>query len=227
VSRPELPPGLDDFGRQLREAAQRQAEADRSAHRSGARRWRPLIIAIAAAVLAAVAAAGAARIFDSEGPSLPKSPDSPRRLRPPADPGVVLSAAVADPGGGYPWTVRVFTNAAGEDCVAAGRLRAGKLGQVQNGLFRPLPAQTPGICGDLATVRVLPLVERRSTPAERTIVYGVSQSRHPISIRLGSRSRRVTPKALGAFITVFVGMRREPVVVRTIVDGRAFVRHLG
>ena len=223
-----LPPGLDDFGRRLEEAAAREIdERDRDPSRRRRRRWRNLGLPVVAALLAAAVSAGAVKLVDGGAgdPIAPDRGDDSRRLQAPRDPAVIVSSATADPAGGPPWVVRAFTNAAGTDCVQVGRLRGGIFGQVQGTQFRPLPASAPGTCATAAARG--PLVAVHRIAAQRTLVFGLAVDRTPVTVRVGDREQRVRPAGFGAFVAVFVGATPgQPVVVRSQVNGRTSVRRL-
>jgi hypothetical protein len=224
----ELPPGLDDFGRRLEEAAAREIEArERERPPRRRRRWRNLGLPVLAALLAAAVSAGAVRLVDGDAgnPITPDRGDVSKRLQAPRDPAVIVSSAPDNPAGGPPWVVRAFTNAAGRDCVQVGRLRAGVFGQVQGARFRPLPPSAPGTCATGAGSG--PLIAVRRTAHEPTVVFGLALDRTPLTVSVGGRSQRVRPAGLGAFVAVFAGATPgQPIVVRFRVDGRARVLRL-
>jgi hypothetical protein len=221
----ELPPGLDDFGRRLEQAAAREID-ERERQRPPRRRWRNLGLPVIAALLAAAVSAGAVKLVDGTGdPITPDRGADSARLQAPRDPAVIVSSATDDPAGGPPWVVRAFTNTAGRDCVQVGRLRDGVFGQVQGARFRPLPASAPGTCATAAATG--PLVAIRRTGQQRTLVFGLAVDRAPVTVSVGDHVRRVRPAGLGAFVAVFEGATaHQPVVVRSKVNGRTSVRRL-
>jgi len=225
-----LPPGLDEFGRRLEQAAAREIderERERDRERPRRRRWRNLGLPVIAAVLAAAVSAGAVKLVDggSGDPITPDRGDDSARLQAPRDPAVIVSSATDDPAGGPPWVVRVFSNTAGRDCVQIGRLRGGVFGQVQRGQFRPLPPSAPGTCSTGTASG--PLVAVRRTAEHRTVVFGLTVDRTPVSVTVGDRSQRVRPAGLGAFVAVFEGATAgQPIVVRLEVNGRTRVLRL-
>jgi len=225
-----LPPGLEEFGERLRQAAAAQIEEERRAAapppRRRASRTRRLLVALGAVILTGGAAAGAAQLLEHEGDPLPRETDAPTPLAPGAAAGVVASTLTPDPVGGLPWAVRVFTNSAGADCVALGRLRNGKLGQVENRVFRALPDGASGICGDVSTEGLVATVEQRAKPAPRTAVFGLSAGSGPVQIVLDGRSHTVQPRGLGAFLMVVEGVRGERIDVSTAVGDRRVVLKL-
>lgn len=223
----DLPPGLDDFGKRLEQAAAREIEEReaRARRRRGPRtRWRNLGLPVVAAVLAAAVSAGAVKLVDggSGAPIEPERGDTGARLQAPKDPAVVLASAAADPAGGPPWVVRVYSNPAGRECVQLGRLRDGNFGQVHGGQFRRLPASATGTCAGPNADE--PLVVAMRFGAQRTLVFGIGVDRAPVTVHIGDRRQRAQPASFGAFVTVF--SRASPdatIVVRARVDGRPSV----
>lgn len=229
----DLPPGLQDFGARLEQAAARDVEGReherrRTEERRRHARWRSLGLPVVAALLAAAVSAGAVRLVDSgSGDRIEaESGDSSAQLQAPVDPAVVMSSRAEDPVGGPPWVVRAFTNVAGDECVQVGRLRNGIFGQVQDGRFRPLPATAPATCAKVDEAR-RPLIAVRHSSSRRTVVFGLAVDRAPVTVRVAGREQRVRPAGLGAFVVVFAGVARdEPVVVRSSVDGQISTRRL-
>lgn len=222
----ELPPGLDDFGRRLEQAAAREID-ERERARAPRRRWRILGLPVVAALLAAAVSAGAVKLVDGGAgdPIDPERGSDSARLQAPRDPAVVVSSATDDPAGGPPWVVRAYTDTRGQECVQIGRLRDGVFGEVQGARFRPLPASVPGTCATAAATG--PLVAIRRTGTDRTLVFGLAVDRTTVTVRIGDREQRVRPAGLGAFVAVFEGAApHEPVVVRSKVNGRTSVRRL-
>ena len=228
----DLPPGLEDFGARLEQAAAREVH-DREKRRRRRKerrwhaRWRSLALPVVAAVLAAAVSAGAVRFVDSgSGDRIePDGGDSGAQLQAPIDPAVVMASRAEDPIGGPPWVVRAFTNVAGDECVQVGRLRNGIFGQVQGGQFRPLPATAPGTCAKVEGRA--PLIAVRHSSSGHTVVFGLAVDRAPVSVRVGTREQRVRPAGLGAFVVVFVDVARdEPIIVRSRLDGQVSIRRL-
>lgn len=222
-----LPPGLDEFGRRLEQAAAREIDEHEPARRPRRRRrWRNLGLPVVAALLAAAVSAGAVRLVDggTGDPIAPEPGDESARLQAPEDPAVIVSSAAADPEGGPSWVVRAFTDPVGRECLQLGRLRDGVFGQVQQGRFRRLPGSAPATCAPQGADE--PLLAVR-TGAERTVVYGLAVGRATVTVRLGDRERRVRPAGLGAFVAVFSGVQRDAaIVVRSQERGRMIDRRL-
>jgi hypothetical protein len=220
----DLPPGLEDFGQRLREAAERdiadRSVADRLPGQSRRPRLRGIGLPLLAAFAAAGASAGAVRLVDRGGDPI----QAERGARAGAahiakDPAVVLASATANPSGGPPWVVRAYTDAQGRACVGVGRLRHGVFGQVQNGRFRPLPASVPGTCPEPDTRGPIVAVARRAS-LNLTLVYGLAVDRNPLTVEVGGRRKRVKPVGLGAFVAVFTGATLGQVFVRPKAGGR-------
>jgi len=225
----DLPPALREMRERFREAARRDIEIERRVHERVRNTRRKLWLTGAAVI--AVAAAGAAtasRVFDREGPVLP-SDTLPATVASAADPGVITSTAVADPGGGPPWALRVFTNPTGLDCIAVGRFANGHLGTYSQHVFRPLPSKVSGACGSLAHEGLIAALQTYNNDAPRTVVYGLARDGHIVEIDVGGRTIQVHPKGLGGFIAVREGNLPggTPVSVRTATpDGRTIRRTL-
>jgi hypothetical protein len=221
----ELPPGLQEFGDRLEQAAQRDI-AERRRTSRGRRRLRDIGLPVGAALAAAAVSAGAVHLVDRQGAPIAPERGGGTASRAAQDAAVVQKTAVANPSGGPPWVVRAFTAPSGRECVQVGRLLDGVFGRVQAGQFRRLPRSAPAACaspierGPLLTVARYPAIDL-------TLVYGLAVDRTPVSIRLGAQHRRVMPAGFGAFVAVFEGAeRREPVVVRSRVAGRLDVQRL-
>jgi hypothetical protein len=222
----ELPPGLEDFGVRLRQAAERDVQERERRRERRRRRLRNLGLPLAAALVTAGVSAGAALGGDDGGKPIAPEPRA-GRLRAAKDPAVVVASAVDDPAGGPPWVVRAYTNASGRECVQVGRLRDGVFGQVVHGSFRELPASAQGICATLGAVRPLIVSERRGA-TRLTLVYGLAIDRRPLTVQVGDRRRTAKPAGFGAFVTVIPGARPDDVVVVRWKDGgRTRTRRLG
>lgn len=228
MSRNDLPPALRDLGEQLRKAAERDIEVERRvAQRLRTGRWRRWLFVAVAALVSAGGIAVAQRLLDRSGPDHPRDRIQ-RRDAPAADPGVVVSSAMPDPGRGPPWALRVFTNTEGLECVALGRLRDGALGTYdESRTFRRLPAVVAGTCEDLDRVDLLVTVRQRSQPDLRTIVYGLARGRRPVHITIGGRTHTVRPGAFGSFVDVRAGrLNLRGATASTSAGGRIVRRDL-
>jgi hypothetical protein len=228
-----LPPVLDDLREQLREAAARdiaiesevEARVAERVRRVRRRQW--LIIPLAAlATVGGVAVAE--RTSDRVGPDL-QGDTLPGDVVPASDQGIVSDSAVADPGGGPPWALRVFTNRAGLDCAALGRLMNGKLGTYdQSRTFHALPSDVAGVCEPLATSGLLVAIERRGVAPQRTITFGMVRDRRPVHITIAGETHTVTPGGLGTFLDVRPGvLDMHGAVVSTRAGDHTVERKLG
>ena len=196
-----LLPSLRELGDRLGDAATREITSEHDApQRRRKRRWQPYVLGGVIATLVAAGGVTATDVFTGSGDPVPEERSSP------AQPGVLADSAVQDPAGGLPWAVRVFVDARGRECLQLGRLRDGALGTVQNGQFRRFDGKPNGSCGDLGKTPLVAAVEQRSEPTARTVVFGLSRTPGPVTIRIGGASRQVTPGALGAYVAVYEGM---------------------
>jgi hypothetical protein len=228
VSREPDLPSLRELGDRLGAAARRsiaaEHEAEPSATRRRGRRVRTWLLAGLAGALVGAGAVGAGELFTGTGEPV----QSERPSGPVPQAGVLADSAAADPGGELPWALRVFVDARGNECVQLGRLRRGELGALTGGQFRPFTGRPTGPCGDLAAEGLLVWVHTRTLPAERTVVFGLSDGRGAVRLRLGGRTRAVEPGALGAFVAVYAGRPDlAGATAATRVDGREVSRPLG
>jgi hypothetical protein len=229
-----LPPVLDHLRDQLREAAARDIAIERQVdvrvadriRRGRRRRW---LLVTLGALVAFGGVAVAERAIDRTGPDI-AGDVVPRHLTAAAGEGIVTNSAVADPGGGPPWALRVFTNQAGLDCVALGRLKDGRLGTYdQSRTFRALPVHVSGVCEPVAKTGLLVAVQHNAIAPQRTIVFGLARDRQPVRITVGGVTRTVVPGGLGSFVDVRTGLfkRAGGALVSTTAGGRTVERRLG
>jgi hypothetical protein len=229
MSREELPPALRDLGDQLREAAARDVEIERRvAQRLRRGRWRRGLLVVIAAIVSVGGVAVAQRLLDRRGADQPRDRVQ-RRDAPGGDPGVVVSSATADPDGGPPWALRVFTNPQGLECVGLGRLLDGVLGTYdETRTFRRLPTIVAGTCEQPDRAGLLVTVQQRVHPEPRTIVYGIARERQPVRVTIGGETRTLRPGAFGTFIDVRAGLLElGGAAASTSVAGRIVRRALG
>ena len=219
---PDLLPSLRTLGDRLGDAAEREIDEERRARPR--RRRRLLRRGLVAGGIAGVAFAGAVTatdVFTGSGPSVPQEPEGA------VEPGVLTDSAAADPTGGLPWALRVFVDDRGRECMQLGRLRGGALGTVVSGQFQRYEGSPNGVCSEPGGDPVSVVVEQRPRPAERTIVYGLIDTRDPVRIELQGRARSVRPGALGGFVMVYEGLLdARGGTLRTRIDGRAVRRPL-
>ncbi|MEA2223518.1 MAG: hypothetical protein QOH83_1894 [Solirubrobacteraceae bacterium] len=225
----ELPPALRNLRDELRDAAARDIEIDRRVQQRIRRgRWRRWLIVAVAALVSAGGVAVAQRVFDREGRDTP--PDRiQKRVGAAADPGVVTASATPDPRFGPPWALRVFTNPAGLECVAVGRLRNGALGRYDAmRTFHKLPADVAGACEPVARSGLLVTIQLRASPDPRTIVYGLAREYGPVRVTIAGKARTLRPGPFGTFIDVRAGLLdRRGATASTTVAGRRVIRRLG
>ena len=201
--RGDMPPVLEDLGRQLHAAAE-QAMAPK--RRRVWRSRRVALIAIAAVVVLAGVAAGAR--FIGIGEPVKDTKDIPSRLRPTARPDIAVR--VADPAGGPAWAAVAYTASGGQDCVVAGRERAGVLGlQVSSKDFRPLDPRAFGACGRLDRSRLVFAVAHPRDMFDRSVVFGrVRSGIDAVQVTVGGDRRRVPVGSAGTFLAVYEGALR-------------------
>jgi hypothetical protein len=225
----DLPPVLDDLRRQLHAAAARDNDIEaRVAQRLRSGRRRHWLLVAVAALVSVGGVAVAERALDRRGSDV-RGDRVPSDTAAAADPGVVASSAAPDPGGGPPWAVRVFTNPAGLDCMAVGRLQGGTLGTFDAArTFRALPERVSGACEPVARSGLLVAVHYQARAPQRTIVYGLARDRRPVRITVAGVTRTVTPAGLGTFVDVRAGMPdMRGAKATTTVGGRPTSRSLG
>lgn len=214
--RDELDDALAALGGELHRAAVREAEVERRVHQITRRaRYRTLLLALAAILVPTVALAGVNGLFGS-GEPLPRDD-----FLAPVRAGLIPSSATPDPDGALPWALQLQSRADGQDCLLLGRVRAGELGQIENGRFRRYQADTPGLCGSLKRDPILAFVTTRGAPQPRTIVYGLAPDRAPVTLRIAGRRLTQAPHALGAYIFVLRGAQMaDGAVVSTQARGK-------
>jgi len=225
----DLPPVFDALRDGLRSAAARDNEVEqRVAQRLRRTRRRQWLLVALGALVSFGGVAVAERALDRRGADHPAD-RLPASVAPGAQPGVVADSAVADPGGGPPWAVRVFTNRAGLDCIAVGRLKDGAIGTLDaSRTFRALPASVAGACERLAVSGLLVAVHHQARGPQRTVVYGMTRDRAPVRLTVAGVTRTVKPGGLGTFIDVREGLANlRGATATTSVGGRTTRRSLG
>lgn len=202
------PRDVRDEHRAADELAEHFRRLGRERARGRRRRGRTAGLATVAAVLSASAVAGATGLFGGTGPEVETTPDlGPGLSRVPADERVA-QATVVDPSGGLPWGVRVYTSRRAETCVVTGRVRDGRLGRLSDSRFRPLPAEQPGFCADLAEQGLVATVRVYGADyGERSVLYGiVDRSVVGVALRGPEGTSSVTVASDGTFIAVRKGL---------------------
>jgi hypothetical protein len=164
---------IPEIERQLRDAAERQAQTPLARAIASSRRLRGRLLARPFIVAAAVLVGGAGAAFAAKAlvgigsPAAPEYPSFGERIIPAGT--RLLSLRVPDPAGGPPWGMRlIYTTADRLDpvrnhktarwgCVQVGRVVDGQLGILgqdgafhNDGLFHELPVQ-PEACGSLTS----------------------------------------------------------------------------
>jgi hypothetical protein len=224
----ELPSGLAGLRDQLREAASRDIEIEaRVRSRVRRRRWRQVVPVAAVAAVTTVGVAVAQRAFDREGLPLPTD-RLPAAAVAAADSDIVASSATRDPAGGLRWALRVFTNPAGEDCFALGRLMDGRLGTfVGSRTFRVQPTRVIGPCDSLGRAGLLVALRYFGGAQPRTVIYGLARDRRPVRVTIRGMTSTVHPHGLGSFIAVRRGLvDKRGAIVSTKVGSRTVHRRL-
>jgi hypothetical protein len=225
----DLPPVFDDLRDQLRNAAARDNEVEaRVAQRLRRVRRRHWLLVAVAGLVSVGGVAVAERALDRRGADQ-RGDRVPADTAAAADPGVVAASAAPDPGGGPPWAVRVFTNPAGLDCVAVGRLKDGAIGTFDaSRTFRALPRRVSGACEPVARTGLAVAVHYQPNAPQRTVVYGIARDRQPVRITIDGLTRTVAPGGLGTFVDVREGIHdMHGATVTTTVGGRTTRRALG
>jgi hypothetical protein len=225
----ELPPALRHLREELREAAARDIEIDsRVQQRLRRGRWRRWLIVAVAALVSAGGVAVAQRVFDRKGPDEPRDRIQ-TSVGPAADPGVVTASATPDPSSGPSWALRVFTNPAGLECVAVGRLLGGAIGRYDAArTFHKLPADVAGACEQVAHSGLLVTATLRGHPEPRTVVYGLAREYAPVRVTIAGTAHTLRPGPFGTFIDVRAGLLDlRWATVSTRVAGRTVIRRLG
>jgi len=225
----KLPPALRNLRDELRAAAAREIQIEsRVRQRVRRGRWRRWLLVAVAAIVSAGGVAVAQRVLDRTGADEP--PDRiQKRVSHAADPGVVPASATPDPRSGPPWALRVFTNPAGLECVAVGRLLRGALGTYDmTRTFHKLPADVAGACERVGRSGLLITVQRRGKPEKRTIIYGLAREYRPVRVTVAGETRTVRPGPFGTFLDVRPGLlTMRGATVSTTIAGRTVSRPLG
>jgi len=218
------PPAFEDLRAQLVAAAERDNAA---AQRERVPWWRRLRIPVIAAVVGLTAAsAGVATYFTGSGDPLPK--EAAVRGGSPSEPGVLADSAAPDPIQAAPaWVLRLSSNEDGRDCIELGRLKDGQFGQMTGRVFRAQP-HSNALCVALNSDPLLVSVFQRREPP-RTVVYGISRDRRPVTVRVGTATRTLRPGGLGAFIGVLAGTPdiSDATATTTAPSGRTVTRRIG
>jgi hypothetical protein len=204
---------LAELGWQLERAIERQSMPVAARPRRIA-----ATVAAAAVLVTGAVAAGAALLPLGSPVRGPDRADVPPRLAPAPGSAVLTPIRVADPYGGDPWGLRVARSAGGGTCVAAGRVRDGRLGRIgADGQFHELPMVGTGSCADPRTDPVVFDVAVVRDPRRRvTVVSGSGDGVASVSISGAAHVARAGP----AFLAVLRGERTTTLrVVARFKDG--------
>jgi hypothetical protein len=172
------PPDPDDraraadaaFYRSLVELGERTS-ALQSPHRRRHRLVRVVVLTLLA-ILALVSAAVATKVFLAHDDPVKTDRDPGENIaQAPAD-RRFGAARAKDPHNSTLWGVRLYYNDSGETCALVGAVDHGRLGQIQNGKFRPLPQRASGECHNMADHIFVARRTYTDTPEPRTILYG-------------------------------------------------------
>lgn len=201
MTREELSPGLERFGKQLRQAAIDQA---RASQRKTRRYTRTAIIAVALTLLAG-AAAGATGLI-SIGTPLRESHRSSQDVRQTPGQSGRVTVRAQDPRGGIPWGARTYRSASGLACIASGRMVTGALGEVVDRTFREFRTDRRAVCSPLEPDGVFFAVSTPRDDAVRTVIAGRAGSRVArVAVRVDDTRRIVPVERDGAFLLVVEG----------------------
>lgn len=218
-------PREHEAARRLEESFRRLGEERARERRSapGTRATRGLVGALGLVAVVAAAATGS-KVFLADGGAIDPAPGGiPHGLsHSPAD-RRLAEAKAGDPREPIRWGMRLYTSASGDACVVLGRLVDGRLGLVQSGRFKRLPAGATGVCSDLTKMHVLVTLRRYGDvviPGGRTVLYGVTdRTIRSLTIRsLPARRQPVPIAADGTFIAVLDGPNKLR-NAQLIIDG--------
>ncbi|MCW2985974.1 MAG: hypothetical protein JWR63_3544 [Conexibacter sp.] len=204
-----------------------RARARRPQRRPPSRPIRVLVVALASALAVGGVATGT-KVFLGDGgavrPDIPglKDPDGRNDIAP--SDRQLSEASAADPLGKERWGLRTYRSTGGKTCLVVGRVVGGRLGVIQQGQFKELPAHSTGVCNPLSRLHVS-LAQRAYSPAtsaSRTVLYGVVDRTvtrlHILSVTGKATPVRIAPD--GTFIVVRAGVRPFR-LTQLVIDGSA------
>jgi hypothetical protein len=227
---PEEHVAARELERQLRQLGEEARAPAPAPVRRRRRRWSGGRGALGVAVgvgIGLAGAAGAAKVFQGDDGSTISSEKQPGDVvaRVPAAERPALARA-ADPGGGPPWTVRLYTGRGGKTCEKVGRVVGGRFGQIlQDGRFKRLPADATGTCGDASAEHLIVNIQVWAPlTGDRTAIFGTAD-RTVLSLSLrfpGAAPMPVPIAADGTFVYARRGHRvpRGAVAVARTTHGR-------
>jgi hypothetical protein len=202
---------LEDSFRALgEERARGQVKARRPWHGVSHGFPRVAVVAVTGLLLVAVAATGT-KVFLGDGGELPADSAGVKgRLAPAPAYRQLAQASARDPLDHRPWGLRTFKSAAGDTCLALGRVVGTRLGVVRTGQFKELPTRKGGVCGPLATQHLVMSSRdyfNAAIAGGRTVLYGIvdrSITRLSLQPETG-RSAAVPIAPDGTFVVVRTG----------------------
>jgi len=156
----------------------------------------------------------------------------PKRHSPEPEPGTDrIDQTAPDPRGGPDWAVRVYTSTTGAACVELARISQGRFGRIDaSGVFRDIPLDAGGTCGDLATEPVVLAVNSYPVGTHqdaRTVLFGrASPTVTDVVVqRGGSPGAHPDAGVAGGFVLPLAGTLLPsalPTVI-TLSDGRRLI----
>jgi hypothetical protein len=191
----------------FRELGEQRARARPPRRRATRHVPRVVLIALTVLLLVAVAATGTKLFLDDDG-TVKSDPKGPRHhVEPAPSHRQVALASAADPAERLPWGLQLSENAAGDTCLALGRIVGGRPGALRSGRFQELPARAGGLCGPLEDRHVV--VATRSfpdsaIPGSRGVLFGIvdrTVTRLQLRSATGARSP-IAVQADGTFVVV-------------------------
>ncbi len=136
------------------------------------RRLMRVVVLALLAVLALGSAAVATKVFLAHDDPVKTDQDPGKNIaQAPAD-RRFGAARAKDPHNSTTWGIRLYYNNAGETCALVGAVDHQRLGQLQNGKFKPLPQRASGECHNMADHIFIARRTYTDTPEPRTILYG-------------------------------------------------------
>ncbi len=193
---------LEELRENLREAAQRDIDANRARSRRRHRRTTGLVVL---ALLGGAAAASATDLI-SVGKPL-RQPANRTTAYAPEGGTRMQIAATAPSGAALPYGVVTYTSKNGDRCAVPGFIRGSRIGLIQGGKFRPYASDYTGACRrgtrlfyDSIVIGDRVLLYGRATPGTRRVsVPGLASG---VAVGKGGAFLFVADKALRAKLVV-------------------------
>ena len=183
-----------------------------------------VVLAAATSVLVVAGVATGTKVFTGDGGAVDADPKGlTGRVQPSLDYRQLAQARAADPSDPEPWGLRRFTSAKGETCLTLGRVVDGRLGVLQDGQFKELPARSGGMCASLDGDHVVMAVRdyyATSRARHRTVVYG-AVDRTVRSVHVLSAQGQTTPVPIAADGTFLIvrASDRPFHLAQLVIDG--------